>query len=212
MCIDEKHSLIAFVIGTFFNLVNILVFKNRTILIISVLWQWVLLMQIFEAMAWRNQPSNGVCNKTNKFSTNAAMIANLTQPIILALMMVIFTPVSEKLKLTSMAVIFAYICWIVYSLNNIPNQTCLHPRKGCNNLNLSWWEKVPGGASVYMVAMVLIVLLLVRPMKFALLELAYILISLAISMKFYSCGTGSMWCYLVAFAPIFTGLFWIKSQ
>lgn len=212
MCLGEKQSWIAFAIGSIVNLFNIFIFKNRTITIISLLWQWVLIMQVFEAIAWKNQPQGGVCNSQNNFATRGAMIANLTQPIILALMMVVFTPVSKRQKLIAMSIIFVYICWVIYALNSIPNQTCLEPKKNCDNLNLSWWEKVPGGTVFYMIAMISSILLLVRPMNFALLELGYILVALAISVKFYKCGTGSMWCYLAAFAPIFTGLFWSISN
>jgi hypothetical protein len=212
MCLSEKQSWIAFAIGTIFNLFNIFTFKNKTVTIISLLWQWVLFMQVFEAIAWKNQPSGETCNKDNKRATNGALIANLTQPIILALMMVVFTTSSEQQKFTAMGIIFIYICWMIYALNNIKKQTCLKPKTGCDHLNLSWWETVPGGTTFYMMAMVATILLLVRPMKFAMFELGYILIALAISMKFYRCGTGSMWCYLAAFAPAFTGLFWSISQ
>lgn len=213
MCWDEKTSLLTFVIGTSFNIYNILHYKNTTITIISLLWQWVLFMQVFEYFAWKNQPKNGKCNQTNKTSAKFAYIANMTQPIILGLLFLAFQKgLSTENKVLAITVIMSYIGWVLYAANKAPEVSCLKKSDNCRNLNYSWWNDYLFGAGPYMIALFSLIFLLVKPFKFAVIQALFISISLLVSMKFYSCGTASMWCWIAAFAPLLVGPMWKMSQ
>jgi hypothetical protein len=213
MCWDERTSWTTFVLGTVFNVFNIFYFRDPVITVISILWEWVLMMQFFEAKAWGSQPSGkGPCSVQNKNAAAGALVANVTQPIILALGLIAFTPVPVENKILAMTVTFAYICWLTYALNKSQPHECLKPSESCSHLDLVWWKNFPGGALPYMVTLVMVILLLLRPMDLAWFELTFILATLAVSSVFYSCGAGSMWCWFAAFAPLATGAYWYYTR
>jgi len=75
MCWDERTSWTTFVLGTVFNVFNIFYFRDPVITVISILWEWVLMMQFFEAKAWGSQPSGkGPCSVQNKNAAAGALV------------------------------------------------------------------------------------------------------------------------------------------
>ena len=196
MCWNEPVSWTTFILGTIFNIFNILYFKNTTITLISIGIQWLLLMQFFEALAWRDQE----CGWLNKFATNGALLANITQPIMVCMVFLLFSPVSLNMKLIALAVTFAYILYAFYILNNSKEYTCLKPDKNCFHLDLYWWKKMNG--LIYCATLFAIILLLIRPFPLALFISGYIAATLIFSIIFYSCSVGSMWCWFTSFAPL----------
>lgn len=215
MCWDKQTSIITFILGTVVNIFNIFYFRTTIITLLSIIWEWVLLMQLFEAIAWDSQPgADGECSKQNKWAANGAMIANVTQPIIIALILVAFTPVSTQNKIIAMTLVFAYICWLLYALNSNPPFKCLKPTDNCENLDLAWWNKFPGGAIPYMIVLAVVFFLLLRPIDVAWASIIFILVTSGISSTFYNCGGnwGSVWCWFAAFAPIITGLYWYYTR
>lgn len=219
MCFSAPVSWVTLIIGTIFNIFNIFYFKNATITATSILWQWVLLMQLFDAIGWMNQPEKGPgsneCNTVNKIAANGAYLANVTQPIVLALAFFALQSdlISQQNKIAGAIVTLVYILWLVYSSNKIDEIKCLRPNTGCSNLAYSWWEQFPGSASVYIGALALLILLLARPMKFALMQLTFITLTFIISSYVYKCGSlPSVWCALSAMAPLLVGPMWYYSQ
>ncbi len=216
MCWDKQTSIITFVLGTAVNIFNIFYFRTTVITLLSIIWEWILLMQLFEAIAWDSQPgpggSSNNCSKQNKLAANGALIANVTQPILLALALIAFTPVPLQNKVIAMTAIFAYICWLVYAMNQTQPFTCLKKGEDCDNLNYSWWAKFPGTAWIYMAIIPAVFLLLLRPMDLAWAAVIFIALSSAISYQFYGCGIGSVWCWFAAFAPVLTGLYWYYTR
>lgn len=214
MCWNEKTSWTTFIIGTIFNIFNIYYFREPIITIISIIWEWVLLMQFFEARAWASQPhiSGKSCSDQNKNATAGAMIANVTQPILIAMALISFTPVPTQNKVIAMSVVFLYTCWLLYALNKNQPFECLTPTESCDHLDLVWWKNFPGKSLPYMITLVVVILLLIRPIDLAWFELIFILATLAISAVIYSCGAASMWCWFAAFAPLFTGAYWYYTR
>lgn len=209
MCWNEPVSWTTFFIGTFFNIFNICYFKNKTLTAVSILLEWLLLMQLFEALIWRSQNSTEK-SQLNKIATNGAMIANLTQPIILAFLFIAISD-NQINKYFAIAVIMIYICYILYCLNQTSNYNSIDVKsqKDCVHIDLKWWKNISGG--VYVATLFVLIFLLIRPLKFAFLVGGYIALSLIISLMFYSCSVGSMWCWFTAFAPIVFGLyFWFQ--
>ena len=168
MCWNEQVSWITLCIGTLLNLFNILYFKNTTITLISLAFQWLLLMQLFEALAWRDQE----CGSLNKFATNGALIANVTQPLFVCMLFVLFSTTSTRNKMIALGISFIYVCYVLYVLNNTSEYTCLRPSKSCSHLNLYWWANMNG--FIYCLALFSTMLLLIRPLNLALFVSGYI--------------------------------------
>jgi len=210
MCLDVKTSLLTFIIGTALNTWNITYYKNNTIIAVSILWQWVLSMQLFEAYAWYNQKSP----LQMQWAAKGAYLANITQPIVFAIVMFVLKSdeLSLQTKITAGGVLTGYILWLLYASNKIPEVKQLIPTNDCNNLTYTWWNQFPGNAYIYIITLVCLILLMLKPFNFALMQLSYILLALILSMIYYSCGSpGSMWCLLAAFAPLLVGPMWESS-
>jgi len=202
MCWNEKISWTTLAIGTLLNIFNILYFRDTTLTLISIGIEWLLLMQLFEALAWRDQN----CGSLNKFATNGALIANLTQPLMVCMVFLTYSPVPQKYKLLALGIAFAYISYVLYKLNQSDEYTCLRPSKTCTHLDLYWWKNLSG--LIYCAALFSIMLLLIRPIKLALFVTSYISITLLLSVLFYSCGAGSMWCWFTSFSPLIIAMYW----
>lgn len=197
MCIDFKTSVITLTIGTIFNIIGCSIYQDREYISVSLCWQWVLLMQVFDAIAWKNQN----CNRLNKISSRLSYIANITQPIIVYLVGIsISKNIEQKFKYIASIFILLYIIQILYQSRDIKDIKCLKPKKNCNNLNYYWWNNI--NSIGYLIVLPILFFTLYRPLPFVLVNLAVIYIALALSKIFYSCGVASMWCWMVACAPI----------
>ena len=214
MCWDKQTSIITFVLGTIINIFNIFYFQTTIITLLSIIWEWILLMQLFEAIAWDSQPGPGEpCSDQNKLAANGALIANVTQPILIALVLVCFTPVPLQNKVIAMIAIFAYICWVLFAMNQIEPVTCLKPGEDCENLDLVWWKKFPArSALAYMIILPIVFLLLMRPIDLAYATVIFIALAFGIISTFYGCGVGSVWCWFASAAPLATGLYWYYTR
>jgi hypothetical protein len=205
MCVSERASIIAFCLGVIF--VVILIFSQRDsqyrdpVIAISVIWLWVLGMQVAEFFIWRDRAEANKCGIVNRRATNAALILNLTQPLIVFVALMILNVANVYAKIAASIVLVFYVCHIIYFLNNSENYSCVEPQKNCSGLDLLWWKKASG--KIFLFSIIVIFLLLCRPTKVAVFACLFIVIALIISNKFYSCNQPSMWCFLVVAFPIF---------
>lgn len=204
MCWDEKTSIITFVIGTIINLAVMASFQTETIYTVCIIWQWVLMMQLSEYLIWKDQN----CGDLNKIGTNSAMLFNLTQPVIIFLVLITVTKSSQNLKIIASIVILSYISYIILQLNINKKYSCVKPLNDCHHLNLDWWNDFNLGGTIYFITIAVVALCLTNNLKVAIFSLCYIFIAMIISQKLYSCGAPSMWCWLVVPFPIFLGLFY----
>jgi hypothetical protein len=204
MCVNATTSLAAFICGIFTIIAMIIIIPSPTIIAIGLIWLWVLFMQLSEYLIWIDQK----CGKVNNLGTNMALIFNLTQPIFAYLVLInISTNIPVVYKYSATSVILLYICTILYQMNNNSKFTCIKPSDKCIGLNLDWWNKFKNSGFIYLITLLAIILLLVRPMSIAIFSSLFIIIALLISMKFYSCNSPSMWCLLVVVYPLFLTLF-----
>jgi len=206
MCFDEKTSIITFAIGTIFNIYGVISYQDIKYTAIAILWEWILLMQVFDAIAWRN-PDCG--NEKNKLAARGAYIANMTQPLVCYLVLIIIADeVSLMNKIISSILILAYICSAFYSSQEIEDVNCLERTNECANLQYYWWENQKVTLCFYLVCILGIPILLFRPLNFAVYTSVFILATLFLSMFIYSCGTASVWCWFAAFAPVLNYFMW----
>jgi hypothetical protein len=207
MCFSERISWTTFILGTLLNIWVITNYSNKVLLALTLTWQWVLLVQFFEALIWRNQPDKQNANKSIcDFATKGVQLSVVTQPIIMFITLCVLSPVNARLKCISALFTMAYLWWLVSEITI--ESDCLTLSK-CDHLEYAWWLNMSGGAIPYVLAFIPIIFLMVRPMRIALLQFIYIYGTGFISYLLYKpCAIGSTWCWLAALAPVFTILTW----
>ena len=198
MCWNEEVSWATFILGTLANVFLVNKIKNKNIFAIALIWQWVLLMQLFEALIWRSKK----CGTLNKIGTTGAFIANVTQPLIVFLAILMLTKQGKSFKLFGGLCIILYLLYIISKYQTMKTLECIEPKKECNHLNYVWWKHI--SPTPYILTLCLL-LVLAKPSKTYIPQLVYVLATLIIASNTnMSCGVGSAWCWLAAFAPIFT--------
>jgi hypothetical protein len=196
MCWNEPVSWTVFFVGTLCNIYLIWKIKTPVAIALAIIWEWVLLMQLFDALLWRDQNCGGL----NKFTSKLAYIANITQPLVVFLALLLISTVNIKLKILSCSVIFFYICYIVMTKSDVGTIDCVKENEG--HLDYFWWNKMKYGGIIYTVTIVLLTFLLLRPMTLSIFEIGYFLFTLVLTGVFFSYGGPSIWCWFAAFAPI----------
>lgn len=180
MCISEKVSWITLLLGSLVNLGVFRATSNKVILV----WQYALLMQIPDALAWRNLNSTEMAGKL-------ACFLNLTQPLAT---LAIFPSVRGMLFT---------IPYVINVLKNISSfKYDIKPAKNCSALNYQWWDKI--NPMFYHIA---IMAVLFFGMKTgSTLNIIIFLGTLFLSkLASYGCGRGgwgSLWCWSVASAGL----------
>lgn len=194
MCFSAPMSIAAFIIGTIFNIIGLLYFKDKTYTALVILWQWVLCMQIVDYFAWIGK---GCETKTSKYAARAAYLLNVTQPIILFICFIFISPVNICMKLAASIIVTVYIMYILYASRNITGKECIYPENDkCKHINYYYWNTL--NPLVYIVALVSIAMLLIRPTGLMLFSVIYILLTLFLSTHMYPCGSpGSIWCMFI---------------
>lgn len=202
MCFNSYTSLISLLIGLIFCFL-LWNEKGNSVKIISVLWTFVLLMQLFEWLIWLNQHSN---KSIQLFLTKCTMIANLLQPIVVVFLCVHFLPSTYNLYL--LGSLLFYISFMFIKLYYIRDPiTYLTPSGSCKHLQYDWWKNTSWEVLFYLIPIIASILCCMRPLSLAIFESAYILLTLFVSIIIYSCGIPSLWCWMAAFASLFTYIF-----
>jgi hypothetical protein len=208
MCWNKEVSWTTFSIGTAFNLINSIIIPKPQIIAVSLVWQWVLLMQLFDALLWMDQE----CGTLNKYATLGAFAANMLQPVVVFMALIFIAPSNMVLKLTALVLVMGYLSYTYAAAAHMPRLECTKPKDGCKHLRYTWWNHIEGWP--YVVCLLTVMVLLFRPLTFCLLEVGYIVITLIISAFIYKkSGTiANMWCFFAAFAPVLTIPFWKISE
>lgn len=201
MCWNEPVSWTVFFVGTLFNIYLIWKYKTPVAIALALIWQWILLMQLFDALLWRDQK----CGSLNKFAGNSAYIANITQPIVVFLVLIVISSASMKFKIMAGVIVLVYISYLVMSKSVVGNIECVKEKNG--HLDYFWWNKMKYGKVIYIVTLIAITFLLLRPMALSLFEMSYVLGTLMLTGIFFSYGGPSIWCWFAAFAPIANVIF-----
>ena len=195
MCWNSTSSLAAFISGTLINIYMVNKYKyNTTIITICIAYQWALMMQLAEYFIW-----NDIDCKTdiNKIATKVALFLNITQPIIVYIVLIINSKVSDVFKIISTILILFYTFYTLYYVfNNFNKYNCVNKKSNCLNINLKCWEDIKYGGIIFSATLFLIILFLLRPIELSIPIVIYLFLTSLISSKFYSCGVSSIWCLL----------------
>ena len=202
MCWNEPVSWTTFIVGTVCNLASALYIKNTMFTGVCIMWEWILLMQLFEALAWHDQN----CGKLNRCATYGAYLANITQPFVI-LFSLLVSDTKMLAKLIAAILVFIYSTWLLVIAKSPTKYECLTPNKDCRHLSFPWWKDLRTLVPMYIICVLLLPILLIRPWCFGFFQSFYIGITAIITWIFYSCAgagsIGSVWCWFAALVPIF---------
>jgi len=209
MCYSYEVSIITFLIGTFFTLINLFYFNENTLyLIITLCWFFGgILMQLWETLLWKNYKC--------KLISKIAMVNNLLQPI-LWLFILLIPGYIKKQKININLIIIIMAFYIYYVSKYFKNDYgCIKTNTG---INLKWWDDNIGCLIYFLVQMALFILIL--PKNIMKSQLAIFCLSLAIGNVYYFYNNkskfsfndfykgkingrlGSIWCWVAAFTPL----------
>ena len=208
MCLSEQVSWTTLIIGTIINCICITYLsrinnKKTIIPIILILgWQYALLMQIPDALAWRNPNA--------KYPGKLAYVLNTTQPFIFIVLVAIGL---QKMNIPLARLLPAILIGLIYGILIIietykQNDFNIEPLKSCRNLNYRWWDSLP----VVLYFLTLILSMLAIPyLGYIVLNITIFIGSILITQKIVGneCNPGSLWCWSVAGAGLCMFLYYI---
>ena len=208
MCFSERVSWLTLVIGTVVNATAIALLQgiDNVEIIIPVMlivgWQYALLMQIPDALAWRHPKAT--------YPGKLAFGLNTTQPLVLILLVMVILCKLGKSPLRLVPSILVFGVYAVY-VGRAVNQTDFHiyppgyASGKCLNLNYTWWRKI--SPVLYVLCMVLATVA-IPSAPYVILTLIIYIGTAAITKAFVNtgCNAGSLWCWSVAGAGLATAL------
>lgn len=200
MCWNEQVSWATFIIGTIFNILVAYLIPDPYIIALAVAWEAVVIIQLFEAYGWR---SNG----QSQMAAYGVYITTLLQPVIIILALLVVTEASSVNKTFAVLLMVLYLGWVVY-VSNITPVGYLSTSNTCDHLEFNWWSAFPLKSIPYFILAVLGILLLVKPLHFAVFIVLLLSFTLLISALFYSCSVGSLWCWFSACLMPIIGIYY----
>lgn len=209
MCWNEQVSWISLIVGTIINASVIGYFNNPVVTAICLAFEYSLLMQLFEALAWRYRKNR---EKVPKSISMGACIANVTQVLFTGLIFLAITPQTRNTQIAAVTIMVVYILLMGYYMRSKYVVDIQGGDKNCHHLSYSWWnpKKTPNGTKmgyVYIVTLILLILLLIKPFHLGVFIAIYVTLALILSNIIYSCGSASLWCWFVASAGFFTAIY-----
>ena len=205
MCVNAETSLFFFLVGTIINLFIIGKTTNVDYLIMAGIYQFILVMQLFDFLCWTDLK----CGLQNKIGTIGAFLHTLLQPVIIPLILLVFTQVKNKTnKLIVSLILCIYISIVFYCFyyKKYKPITCLKPSETCKHLRYDWWSIISIGSIQALLLFLLPIIssfyLLLKSKKFAIIHGLYVLIAGMLSLKFYACGSPSMFCLFATGGPL----------
>jgi hypothetical protein len=203
MCLSEETSWITLAVGSIVNgiVAYRLSFSAPEAVPVVAIWQFALLMQLPEAFEWRamrlKKPPSEAAAKT-------AMVLNVLQPIATYVgLLVILRMTGKRLDtfrggMATAAVSLYAVLMTTHLIVHRSTTKSIRNLTGCAHLNLGWWFGISG--ALYVCASLLIQAAL--PSHILVPTMVTFVLTLVISMRLYWCGGPSMWCWMVASAPL----------
>jgi hypothetical protein len=166
------------------------------------IYEFILIMQLLDFLCWTDQK----CGLQNRLATKAALIQNMLQPIVVVLILLNYTQVTNKnLKGIVSLLLAVYIGTVFYKFyyNNYNPVTCLKPTSRCKHLEYNWWSTVSEySIFIYLLPIIGGLYFLLKSKKFAIIHSLYIIISFIVSGVVYSCGVPSIFCLFATGGPV----------
>ena len=194
-----------FVIGTIVNMATIWRMPQKEVIATCLAWEFAIFMQLWDAVLWKMSE----CSKEKEVISSVAMAFNVMQPVV-SLFLFLLLKNSGARKSVAVAIVTIYLIYMLIDLSRMKpiqcvKSVCDENKKNCN-LDYSWWGDSNVGGVMYLIALLSVFLLLLRPLKFAAMQCAVILVTFFIALFGFQDGHPSVWCFFAAFAPFFVGL------
>jgi hypothetical protein len=203
MCFNEYVSIATFITTTIFNYILLRTFKgNKEILSIVIIWEWIILMQFFEALIWLSKHKK---TSLNTIGSYGAYIANILQPLIVYLSIILLTKQRKEYKLVFGVLVLLYLVYCIerYITKIRKKIKYLTNKDTCSNINYAWWKEMNSGV-IYVILLILM-FIFANPKSIYIPQLLYILLTLLMSIyTSKSCGNASVWCFMATMAPLLT--------
>jgi hypothetical protein len=206
MCWNKEVSILTLLIGTGFNYLLLKNFPTKDVLICVSIWQYILFMQLFEALSWISHEMKN--SFLNSIATYGAFLLNVSQPVFIATLASTIASPPTKWILGILCLIYTGI--IVK--NSVGKKFHSLYTKSCNHLQLYWWKDWfnPTKHSIAFPLYAIILLLSFLCLKskgLALFQIIYIAVTFTLSVVLYHCSYGGIWCWFSAFGPLATFLY-----
>ena len=191
MCWSESVSYGTFVAGSLLNTLAFLYFRRMAspAWLFLAYWQFCLLMQLPEAAVWRALRDG----ESEVAPSRVAMILNVAQPVLLAGL------VAAQDRRRGLLAGFGVAVYVASLLGDVTDLwiESIAPQDGCHHLDLKYWGD--GRAAAYFVSSV--GAFAAFPSRFWGVVNGLIFLGTfgAVSIL-YSCGQGSLWCWLIFIA------------
>lgn len=214
MCYSLEQSKIAFTVNIFTCYILYIYKNSPTYKILALFFLFVGLMQFFDIIFWENQNiKDEKQEKINYITTKIAMMANHLQPIVLAILIYLFT---GKLGKSSQIIILIYTIFVVFftilmykkiNYTVVDEISVRYTNEIKPSLNWSWNNN---GYLFCVFFLISCIILFYENFKYPLniflifiAVLSFILSAYYFKKKFM----GRFWCKITAFMPIFFILF-----
>ena len=206
MCFSFEASIGTFIVGTLSTFLIFKEFKNNKVYKkVGIFWLAAVLMQLWEAMIWKNYHC--------EFATKMALITNLLQPFIFLLILPEFLKKNKENKkkrnIKLLIVFFSLIIYsyYVYNFSYFKDYGCILKN---NTVNLEWWNDLPNkknyGSTIYIIIMIINMKMLIPNSKVAHLQIFIFILSLVsanvLNYRNYQNNVGSVWCLFASLAPV----------
>lgn len=202
MCYSLQASISSLIINIISTIFLLNVTKNQYIKALSFFFAFVGIMQFYDAIFWLTQEN---FLHLNRVVTKMAMVTNHFQPIILYLLISLFTKI--RFNLFTNLVLILYIIFATFYTYIHFNRLTLTKIHG---ITLKWeWNYFKYAPILYTLFLILLSLISFHlPYPLNILMFLVNIISFAFSYKISkSSGTGRLWCKIAAYIPLILILF-----
>lgn len=130
MCFNEEASWISLGCTTTVNVISMILIRDSRYLMIALLWQWIIIMQLAEGLAYRGRATN---NKwLNSFSCQMALLANVSQPLMLSVLGFLCSgkDIGKNYLAMAFIVTILYSAYLIVVFWKAPAYLCL--KKSCD--------------------------------------------------------------------------------
>ena len=191
MCFSKDASIISLAVGIIGAILCISL-GTATDKIIGLFFGYVALMQAVEYLLWTHQ----VCDEYNETVSIWGMILNHSQPVILAIAILLFNPNVNKLQLSGIVLVFlaAIIPYSLMFLNGKASHCTLKSEKNDNHL-LWKWNNMEYYVAVYSVFLCSLAgLFAIGLPKYGIAWGSAAVVTYGITAAIYSKNIGALWC------------------
>lgn len=188
MCWNAPVSFVTLGAGTLLNILSYVALVRRGSMVAPLVWAWqyALLMQLPEGIAWLRMDQGPI-----EVESRIALFLNVTQPLSL---LVAIATLKVRFRYAHVA-LFMYFLLLLTEISEVWDRSAtIAPSDGCEHINLAYWNTSRGFLYVFASLFVISEL---PSVYWAVVNSLIFLTSLAFAAAFYQCGMGSMWCWLI---------------